>query len=76
MHNSDCLQVMTPMDVVADQAEPMLTLTTDDGFNWMVISPPQSNLLHSPAAAAAIPTLNAASTSATSPVGMYTLIIC
>ena len=30
---------MTPMEVMAEQTEPMLTLTTDDDINWMVVTP-------------------------------------
>ena len=32
------LQVMTPMEVMESQVEPMLTLTTDDDINWMVVT--------------------------------------
>ena len=35
---------MTPIEVMAEQVEPMLTLTTDDDINWMVVtSYPQPN---------------------------------
>ena len=37
---------MTPMEVMAEQVEPMLTLTTDDDINWMVVtSNPQPTAL-------------------------------
>ena len=29
---------MTPMEVMENQVEPMLTLTTDDDINWMVVT--------------------------------------
>ena len=29
---------MTPMEVMESQVEPMLTLTTDDDINWMVVT--------------------------------------
>ena len=29
---------MTPMEAMAEQIEPMLTLTTDDDINWMVVT--------------------------------------
>ena len=32
------LQVMTPMEVMESQVEPMLTLTTDDDINWMGVT--------------------------------------
>ena len=40
---------MTPIDVMAEQVEPMLTLTTDDDINWMVVtSNPQANAIIPP----------------------------
>ena len=29
---------MTPIEVMSEQVEPMLTLTTEDDINWMVVS--------------------------------------
>ena len=29
---------MTPVEVMAEQVEPMLTLTTEDDINWMVVA--------------------------------------
>ena len=29
---------MTPVEVIAEQVEPMLTLTTEDDINWMVVA--------------------------------------
>ena len=29
---------MTPIEVMAEQVEPMLTLTTEDDINWMVVA--------------------------------------
>ena len=40
---------MTPIEVMAEQVEPMLTLTTEDDINWMVVtSNPQPNALIPP----------------------------
>ena len=30
---------MTPMEVVTEQVEPMLTLSTEDDINWTVVMP-------------------------------------
>ena len=29
---------MTPIEVMSEQVEPMLTLTTEDDINWIVVS--------------------------------------
>ena len=37
---------MTPIEAMAEQVEPMLTLTTEDDINWMVVaSNPMPNFI-------------------------------
>ena len=38
MDKYEQFQVMTPIEVMEEQVEPMLTLTTEDDINWMVLS--------------------------------------
>ena len=65
---------MTPIEVMAEQVEPMLTLTTEDDINWMVVtSNPQPNAIIPP------PTSAKEATEITKPTtgnGKFMLQIC